>query len=70
MRSIQRSFNKLRSKQKNLSDFICFERIIHGKNFSRDRIKRMFNALVDKSEYAQGEKRTLLKGLYQLTKHS
>ena len=39
-----------------------------GRNFSRDRIKRHFNLLVDKDDYEKEDKRKLLSYLYLINR--
>ena len=70
MRSIERRFNylKQRKENRNLSSFVIFAKSVQGKGFSEDRLRRAFNKLVDKSDYANDEKTGLYKYLYQLTK--
>jgi len=70
MRSIERRHTTIEAKDNNLSTFMCFTRAISGQNFSKNRVNRMFNKLVDKNDYEQKEKRELLKFLYNLTTDS
>ncbi len=66
MRSIERKFKKIEEKHPEWSSYICFAETISGQGFSEDRVKRMFNKLVDKEEYAQDEKRAIVKYLLSL----
>ncbi len=68
MRSIKRRFEYIQRKNPFWSSFTCFANTVRGKKFSRDRIRRYFNKLVDKEEYAKDEKGQILKYLYDLTK--
>lgn len=68
MKSIQKRFVNIQTKNSNLSTFNCFTSAIKYQNFCKDRVRKMFNKLVDKDEYAQNEKRALLNFLYELTK--
>ena len=67
MRSLKRTYNKLANKNKNWSSYLCFAESIKGRNFAHKVIRHYFNKLVDKSNYAQNEKREILKFLYWLT---
>ena len=68
MRSIERRFKYVQRKNPFWSSFTCFANTVRGKKFSRDRIRRYFNELVDKEEYAKNEKGQILKYLYETTK--
>jgi hypothetical protein len=45
-----------------LAEAVC------GKKFSRRTIIRNFNSLVDKGEYAKGEKKEIIEHLVELSK--
>ena len=66
MKSIERRFRKIENENPYWSSYICFARSISGQNFSEDRLRRMFNKLVDKNEYAQDEKKEIIKYLLTL----
>lgn len=68
MRSIKRRFNYVQKKNPYWSTFTCFANTVRGKNFSKDRIKRFFNILVDKADYEKNEKSQIMKYLYESTK--
>lgn len=63
MRSIERKFNNVQEKNQLWSSYLCFANTIKGNNFSEDRLKRMFTKLVDKNDYAQNEKRQIIRHL-------
>jgi hypothetical protein len=63
MRSIERRFNI----SKNTTTITKFYDAIAYQKFSKDRIKRYFNQLVDKDDYDQSDKRAILQDLYRLT---
>jgi len=65
MKSIERRFEKIRNKYPDQSDYICFVEAITNQNFSRERIRRHFNNLINKNEYLQKEKRQILNHLYE-----
>lgn len=68
MRSIERKFNYIRREHPSWSTWTCFTKAIHGRNFSKDKIKRWFNELVDKNDYEEKDKMKLLKYLYEINK--
>jgi hypothetical protein len=68
MRSLKRIFNKIRNENPYWSDYTCFAEAVRGRKFSRKTIVRNFNSLVDKEDYARGEKREIIKHLVELSK--
>ena len=68
MRSIERSFKQYQKENPCWSTWTSFTKAIMGINFSKDKIRRYFNVLVDKDDYEKKEKMQLLKYLYQLSK--
>ncbi len=66
MRSIERRFNKISQKNQYLSSLVCFERAVKGQNFKKRTIRHWFGRLVEKDDYAQKDKRTILQGLENL----
>jgi len=68
MRSLKRIFNRIRSENPFWSDYTCFTEAVRGKGFSRNTIIRNFNSLVDKEEYARGEKKEIIEFLVGLSK--
>ena len=70
MKSLQRRFNNVRDKKKNLylSDYLCFVLTVIGQNFSRPTISRWFNKLVDKDDYALSERKKIVDHLLFITK--
>ena len=66
MKSIKRLFEKIEKQNPIWGSYIVFANAINTRNFSHDRIARMFGTLVDKSEYSRSEKRGLLEYLYSL----
>lgn len=67
MRSLTRVFNKIKKENPYWSDYLCFAETVKGRKFSRQTIIRYFNRLVDKDEYARGDKKSLLKELLKLS---
>lgn len=63
MKSLERRYNK----SKNTTTITKFYDAIAYQKFSKDRIKRYFNQLVNKDDYDQSDKRAILKDLYRLT---
>ena len=68
MRSIERRFEYIQKRNPYWSSFTCFANTIRGQKFSEDRIRRYFNELVDKEDYAKNEKGQILNYLYEITK--
>lgn len=64
MRSIKARFNQ----SKNTTTITKFYDAVISQKYSKDRIKRNFNLLVDKQDYDGVDKRAILKDLYRLTK--
>ena len=51
MRSIERRFRQIEKENPFLSTLLCFNRAVGGQGFSKDRIARLFNKLVDPDDY-------------------
>jgi hypothetical protein len=68
MRSLRRIFSKIRSKNPYWSDYTCFAEAVRGRKFSKRTIIRNFNSLVNKGEYAKGEKKEIIEHLVELSK--
>jgi hypothetical protein len=66
MRSLRTIFDKIRSENPYWSDYTCFAEAIRGRRVSRKNIVRNFSSLVDKEDYARGEKREIIEHLVQL----
>ena len=67
MKSIERRFNSIAEKKPNQSSYMCFAEAIKGQGFSKQTMHRWFQKLVDKSDYAKGEKKGLLENLEKLS---
>ena len=63
MKSIERRFNNITEKKPFWSSFICFAEAVKGQRFTRPILHRWFQKLVQKDDYAQSDKRTLLRHL-------
>lgn len=63
MRSIEARFRRSR----NSTTITKFYDAIAYQNFSKDRIRRWFNTLVDPGDYHPSDKRVILQDLYRLT---
>ncbi len=68
MRSLQARFNRVSTKNPFWSSHICFAEAVKNQNFNRDAIRRWFQKLVDKNDYARNEKKAILAHLENLTK--
>jgi len=67
MRSIERRFKQINEKKPRWSSWSCFVKAIKGQKFNKKIINRWFNQLVDKDNYAKGEKKELLEYLYDVS---
>ncbi len=61
------TFKKIVESYPNHSSYICFAKLIKGRGYSRAKINRLMNQLVDKSDYSGSDKSVLLD---QLTNYS
>jgi hypothetical protein len=68
MGSLKKIFNKIKSENPYWSDYTYLAEAMLGKKFSRKTIIRNFNSLVDKEEYARGEKKEIIEHLVGLSK--
>ena len=68
MKSIKRLFKKVQAENPGWGTNVILANVVYGRNFSKDRIARMFKELVDKDEYSQSDKKALLEFLYLHTK--
>jgi hypothetical protein len=62
-----RSINARFKKSKNTTTITKFYDAIAYQKFSKDRLRRAFNDLVDPDDYDQSDKRAILQDLYRLT---
>ncbi len=69
MKSIKRRFNGNKEKNPFWSSYIIFAHSIRYQQFSKDRIARGFNELVETDDYQKKDKKALLgiKNLMKLT---
>jgi hypothetical protein len=63
MKSLERRFNNITEKNIFWSSFICFAEAVKGQRFTPSILHRWFQKLVQKDDYAQSDKRTLLRHL-------
>lgn len=67
MRSIEARYKTIREKKEGWSDYLCFCGAVKGQKFSKEAIRRSFNKLVDKNDYAASDKKNILTNLNSLT---
>ena len=67
MKSLERRFNNIAEMNPNWSSYICFAKAIKGQSFGEQVIRRWFNKLVDKDDYAKNEKKAVLGFLVGLS---
>lgn len=63
MKSLERRFNHITEKKPFWSSFICFAEAVKEQRFSPSILHRWFQKLVAKDDYAQSDKRVLLRHL-------
>ena len=63
MKSLERRFNNTAEKKPFWSSFICFAEAVKGQRFTPSILHRWFQKLVQKDDYAQSDKRALLRHL-------
>lgn len=62
---MKEQFKELQNKFPNTSDFIVFNRMIKGKEYSKRVISKWFGLLVDKNDYLKSEKEKVLKHTFE-----
>jgi hypothetical protein len=67
MKSIERRSNNIKEKKNGWSSYACFAEAVTGQKFTGEAIRRWFNKLVDKDDYASRDKRAILAHLQNLT---
>ncbi len=67
MKSIERKFRKFEEKKPLWSSYITFAHSVRYQHYSRDRLIRYFNKLVDQDDYDMSEKKALIINLIKLT---
>lgn len=68
MKSLEKRFQKFTQKHPDWSTWTCFVLTVKEQNFAPKTIQRWFARLVDKSDFAQSEKRQLFDYLITITK--
>lgn len=68
MRSIERRFVQDKRENPNLSSLLCFGRAVAGQKFSRKMISKYFSILVDKNDYAQNDRNSLIFHFFLLSR--
>ena len=67
MKSLEKRFNNIAERNPNYSSYLCFAEAIKRQSFTKQTIQRWFKKLVDKDDYAKGEKKEILAYLEGLT---
>ena len=60
MKSLERRFENISKLNQKWSSYICFAEAVKGQNFSRLTIRKYFNKLVEKDDYAKSDKKVLI----------
>jgi len=66
MKNIKEKFNQIQKDNPMWSSYICFCRTIDSKYLMSRDIKKLFNKLVDKSDYLRSEKDAVLEYLCKM----
>ena len=61
MKSVKRRFERFQRESPNLCSIINFSYAVNGQGFSRDKIKRNFEILVEKEDYQPSDKIRLME---------
>lgn len=67
MKSLPAHFNRIKEKNAGLGDYVILMRAVNGRKFSERVIKRWFNELVPKDDYASGDKKYLINELVKIS---
>jgi len=68
MRSIQKRAENISQKKPNASTYVCLSEAVSEQGFCDRRIASAFNQLVEKGDYDESIKGSLLRCLYERTK--
>lgn len=67
MKSLERRFKSIQASNIYWATYLCFTEAVKAQSFSRQTIHRWFNELVNKADYARGEKKEILSFLTHLS---
>ena len=67
MRSIERSYKKVQTRNPILGTYPCLAQVVKGKKYSRKSLVKAFTELMPKDEYVKGEQKGLIDYLENLT---
>ena len=70
MSNDKETFKKIIDSYPQISSYICFARLIKGREYSRAKINRLMNDLVCKDDYSSSDKGVLLDLLVNYSKKS
>ena len=70
MKSLERRFNNISTKNPYLSSYLCFVVAVRDQNFSKKIIAFWFNKLVEKDDYSKQDKKELIGQLNLLSNFS
>jgi len=66
MKSLERRFNNIAEKNPYWGSYVSFAEAVKEQGFGRQTIRRWFQKLVEKDDYARNEKKELLTHLEEL----
>lgn len=67
MKSLERRFKRIAERNLYWSSYLCFAEAVNRQEFITSTVHRWFHKLVDKDDYARGDKRTVLEHLDKLS---
>jgi hypothetical protein len=70
MKSIERSFNKIKHNNPNWGDYVCLADTVKYKGYCRRKIYMYFRKLVSKEDYSSKEVNSLVRYLWKLSNSS
>ncbi|HEY4503198.1 MAG TPA: hypothetical protein VJC14_02070 [Candidatus Paceibacterota bacterium] len=70
MRSIERSYKKIQTRNPNLGTYPCLAQAVRERRFSRKSLVKVFSKLMPENEYAKSETKELIDYLENITNSS
>jgi len=65
---MKKYFDEVSLANPNLSSYMCFAQVVSGHIFTQSQIRKGFNRLVDKEDYARSEKQQILNHIQKIAK--
>lgn len=67
MQTLKERFLNTKRRNPGYSDYDCFTNAVSGQGFSKKVLRKWFDELVSKKDYAEVEKKQILEYLYKLS---